>query len=217
MSNLIKNQRASKAATMVNEIKKQISLSDRVAKAMMAVEREHFVPRGMIMSAYRLDALPLNSKQFISSPLTVAKMTTYLMAEGCDSILEIGCGSGYQAAVLSKLARRVLSIERIEKLLKEAKENFKKAEIFNILTKLDDGQNGWAEYAPFDRIIFSATAQKIPIELLDQLEVGGVMVFPLLHENKQFITRIIKTESGYKKEELEECEFVPVLSGIDKS
>ena len=162
---------------MVNEIKKHIDLSDKIAKAMASVDREIFVPKGMMMAAYRLDALPIRGKQFISSPLTVAKMTKYLEPEGADTILEIGCGSGYQAAVLSKIVRRVLSVERIEKLLKEARASFKAAGIINVMTKLDDGQSGWAEYAPFDRILFSASASEIPVNLISQLDEGGIMVF----------------------------------------
>lgn len=216
MNNLMKRQKITKAHVMVNEIRKHVELSDKIAKAMGEVDRELFVPKGMLMSAYRLDALPIRGKQFISSPLTVAKMTKYLEPEGADTILEIGCGSGYQAAVLSKIVRRVLSIERIEKLLKEAKASFKAAGIINVMTKLDDGQAGWAEYAPFDRILFSASAKEIPLNLVEQLEDGGIMVLPLERGPRQVITKVVRRGSGYTTESLESCEFVPVLSGIDK-
>lgn len=217
MNNILKRQKMTKAHVMVNEIRKHLELSDRIAKAMETVDRELFVPKGMMMAAYRLDALPIKGKQFISSPLTVAKMTKYLQPEGADTILEIGCGSGYQAAVLSRIARRVLSIERIEKLLKEAKESFKKAGIINVLTKLDDGQTGWREHAPFDRILFSASAKEIPVGLISQLEEGGIMVLPLEKAGRQVITKIVRRGDGYTQESLEACEFVPVLSGIDKN
>lgn len=216
MSNLIKRQKLTKAHVMVNEIRKHMELSDKIAKAMGEVDRELFVPKGMLMAAYRLDALPIRGKQFISSPLTVAKMTKYLEPEGADTILEIGCGSGYQAAVLSKIVRRVLSIERIEKLLNEAKASFKAAGIINVLTKLDDGQTGWSEYAPFDRILFSASAKKIPLNLVEQLEEGGIMVLPLERGHRQVITKVVRRGKSYTTETLEACEFVPVLSGIDK-
>ena len=218
MSNLLNRSKMTKATAMVREIQKQFPLTEKVAKAMEKVDREIFVPKGMMMAAYRLDALPIRGKQFISSPLTVAKMTTYLQPEGADTILEIGCGSGYQAAVLSKIVRRVLSIERIENLLKEAKQSFKEAGIMNVLTKLDDGQAGWPEHGPFDRILFSASASRVPVELIDQLEEGGIMVFPLQKGAEQVITRITKRSGGgYSTESLERCEFVPVLSGVERA
>ena len=133
---------ALKTANMVLEISKRFPLSPNVEKAFLSVNREIFVPNGFKHLAYALDALPMGASQWISSPLTVAKMTEFLQCEGADSVLEIGCGSGYQAAILSKLIRRVFSIERIEKLLIEAIARIKLCEIYNINTKLDDGQEG---------------------------------------------------------------------------
>jgi protein-L-isoaspartate(D-aspartate) O-methyltransferase len=121
----------------------------------------------------------MQQNQWISSPLTVAKMTQYLEIDGIDSVLEIGCGSGYQAAILSKICRRIFTIERIDSLLKEAKNRFKKAKLNNIFTRFDDGQRGWREYAPYDRILFSATAKKIPKILFEQLADGGILLAPI--------------------------------------
>jgi len=208
-------KRLTKSQAMLEEIKKAIPLNNIVSRAIGEVQREHFVPAGMQMSAYKLDALPISSRQFISSPLTVAKMTHYLMInDKVDSILEIGLGSGYQAAVLSKLARRVVSIERIEKLLFEAKQNLKKENIMNVIVKFDDGINGWQKYAPYDKILFSASLKEHPLHLLDQLEENGVMVFPIGEGKNQTIQRIIKSSTSYKQEILEDCEFVPVIQGI---
>ena len=152
---------------MTDEINKKFVLRPVIKNALIQTNREAFVPLAMRHNAYRLDALPIGAQQYISSPLTVAKMTQYLNPEGCDSVLEIGCGSGYQAAVLSHLFRRVFTIERIESLLLEAKDRFRQLKLGNIHTRTDDGQNGWEQYAPFERILFSASARAIPQKLLD--------------------------------------------------
>lgn len=202
---------------MVLEISKRFSLSPLVEKAFLSVNREIFVPSGFTHLAYTLDALPMGASQWISSPLTVAKMTEYLQCEGADSVLEIGCGSGYQAAILSKLIRRVFSIERIEKLLLEARMRIKKCNISNINTKLDDGQNGWNTYAPYDRILFSASIKEIPQSLVAQLGEDGILIAPIERGNAQIITRFIKHNGILnQREELEHCVFVPVLNGLDK-
>ncbi len=150
------------------------------------------MPKGFGIHAYKLDALPLAGSQWISSPLTVAKMTEALSSKGADSVLEIGCGSGYQAMILSKLIRRVFAIERIERLVKEAKERFKTLGISNIHIRYDDGQNGWREFAPYDRILFSASAKEIPPKLFEQLRDGGILVAPMQKGDKQIITKFIK-------------------------
>lgn len=206
-----------KTAKMVLEISKRFRLSPAVEKAFLSINREVFVPNGFAHLAYTLDALPMGAGQWISSPLTVAKMTEYLQCEGADSVLEIGCGSGYQAAILSKLIRRVFSIERIEKLLEEARVRIKLCDIANINTKLDDGQKGWSAYAPYDRILFSASIKEIPQSLIAQLSEGGILVAPIEIGNTQVITRFIKRNGILsEKQELEHCVFVPVLNGLDK-
>ena len=140
-------------------------------------------------------------------------MTQYLDPEGADRVLEIGCGSGYQAAVLSHLFRGVFTIERIESLMLEAKERFRKLGIMNVHTRTDDGQNGWIQYAPFERILFSASATQIPPRLIEQLAEGGIMVAPMQRGSKQIITRYRKRQGRLLEEALEECIFVPVLNG----
>lgn len=207
---------ATKTAKLAEECHKKFSLSQSVKDAIAKTNREEFVPAGFRHNAYKLDALPLGSAQWISSPLTVAKMTEYLVPKGADRVLEIGCGSGYQAAVLSHLFRGVFTIERIEPLILEAKLKFRKLGLGNIHTKLDDGQNGWAQYAPYDRILFSATAKQIPAKLFEQLRDGGILVAPMQVGAKQIITRFKKIGGSISKEELEACDFVPVLDGIQK-
>jgi len=207
---------ATRTARMADEIEKIFSLSPEVKEAIANTNREAFVSTGFKHSAYKLDALPIGEAQFISSPLTVAKMTEYLFPRGADRVLEIGCGSGYQAAVLAHLFRGVFSIERIEPLIIQAKKRFKNLGINNIHTRTDDGQNGWVSYAPYDRILFSATAKEIPQKLFDQLADGGILVAPMEKGDKQVITRFIKNGTSIEEEELEDCDFVPVLDGIQK-
>lgn len=207
---------ATKTAKLADECHKKFSLSESVKNAIAKTSREEFVPAGFRHNAYKLDALPMGSSQWISSPLTVAKMTEYLEPKGADRVLEIGCGSGYQAAVLSHLFRGVFTIERIEPLILEAKVRFRKLGFTNIHTRLDDGQNGWAQYAPYDRILFSATAKEIPSKIFEQLCEGGVLIAPMQAGSKQIITRFKKTGGSIQKEELEECDFVPILNGIQK-
>ena len=201
---------------MADEIEKIFPLSLEVKEAIAKTNREAFVAIGFKHSAYKLDALPIGAAQFISSPLTVAKMTEYLFPRGADRVLEVGCGSGYQAAVLAQLFRGVFTIERIEPLMLKAKKRFKNLGIHNIHTRTDDGQNGWVSYAPYDRILFSATAKEIPQKLFEQLADGGILVAPVEKNGKQVITRFIKNGDLIEEEELEDCDFVPVLDGVQK-
>ncbi|HJE66157.1 protein-L-isoaspartate(D-aspartate) O-methyltransferase [Campylobacter avium] len=196
---------------MADEIAANTPINEALHKAFCSIPREIFSP--LKAHAYSLNAMPMLSKQWISSPLTVAKMTMALKFEGADSVLEIGCGSGYQAAILSKVIRRVFSIERIEKLVDEASEIFKQLSLHNIFVMHADGQLGWEKYAPFDRILFSAYLEKEPKELFSQLNDGGILVAPILKDKKQFIVRFSKQDNFIKKEVLDECLFVPVLDG----
>ena len=207
---------ATKTARMADEIEKIFPISPEVKEAIAKTNRELFVSTGFKHSAYKLDALPIGASQYISSPLTVAKMTEYLFPRGADRVLEVGCGSGYQAAVLSKLFRGVFTIERIEPLMLEAKQRFRSLNINNIHTRTDDGQNGWIQYAPYDRILFSATAKEIPAKLFEQLSDDGILVAPVEKDGKQIITRFIKNGNNIEAEELEDCDFVPVLDGVQR-
>lgn len=207
---------ATKTTRLADECHQKFSLSDEVKHAIANTNREKFVPTGFKHNAYKLDALPMGSAQWISSPLTVAKMTQYLEPRGADRVLEIGCGSGYQAAVLSHLFRGVFTIERIESLMIEAKSRFRELKINNIHTRTDDGQNGWIQYAPYDRILFSASTKKIPQKIFDQLADGGILVAPMEVSNKQVITSFKKNGSSILSTELEDCDFVPVLDGVQK-
>ncbi|WP_104726264.1 protein-L-isoaspartate(D-aspartate) O-methyltransferase [Helicobacter felis] len=202
-------------AHMCADIAKHFPLEAPIKEAICAIPRAEFVPSKQL--AYTLDALPMGADQFISSPLTVAKMTQFLQPYQVDSVLEIGCGSGYQAMVLSKLFRRVFTIERIEKLLLEAKERFRKLKVTNIHTKLGDGQQGWEQYAPYDRILLSACIPAIPQALGAQLEEGGLLVAPIGNEQSQQITRFVKKNGVLIVESvLDQCLFVPIVSGVER-
>ncbi len=202
---------------LVEEMEKHFTLQEHVKQAFLAVDREAFVPTQFKHLSYHLDALPMAASQWISSPLTVAKMTQHLELEGIDSVLEIGCGSGYQAAILSKICRRVFTIERIDELLKEAKGRFALLEMHNIITRFDDGQRGWKQYAPFERILFSATAKEIPEVLFEQLAEGGILLAPVeVTDGYHVITRYYKKNGRITSEAIEQCLFVPILDGTQK-
>jgi len=209
--------KARQRQNLVAEIEKHFALDPHVKEAFLAVDREIFVPNEFRHLSYQLEALPLAASQWISSPLTVAKMTQHLELDGVDSVLEVGCGSGYQAAILSKICRRVFTIERIDELLKEAKNRFSKHEMYNIFTRFDDGQRGWKQYAPFERILFSATAKEIPEVLFEQLAEGGILIAPI-EQSKDYhlITRFYKRNGRITSETIEQCLFVPVLDGTQK-
>jgi len=208
---------ATKTAKLAEECDRRFGgLSPEVKDAIAKTDREAFVPSGFRHNAYKIDALPIGADQYISSPLTVAKMTEYLFPRGADRVLEVGCGSGYQAAVLSHLFRGVFTIERIEPLILEAKKRFRELGINNVHTRTDDGQKGWIQYAPYDRILFSATAKSIPPKLFEQLADGGILVAPIEKDGKQVITRFMKEGDKIIEEELEDCDFVPILDGLQK-
>ena len=190
-----------------------VPLGPKEYKAFCEIDRKYFVPFGFERKAYEITALPLADDSTISSPLTIAKMTYYLDLDNVDSVLEIGCGSGYQAAILSKIVRRVFTIDRICRLVEVAKERFKKLNLYNINVKCDDGRFGWRAYAPFDRILLSAYIEDMEKDLLEQVKDDGFILAPVKIGNEQVITRFYKNG---KKETLEACEFVPVKKGVVK-
>jgi len=199
---------------MVEKLDKLFKLDENIKQAFLKVDRKNFVPSGLNFKAYTIDSLPLANDSTISSPLTVAKMTTYLKIDkNVDSILEIGCGSGYQSAILSKLIRRVFAIERIGNLVKETKERFKNLKIYNVNLKHDDGQVGWRNFAPFDRILFSATTTQIPQTLFAQLKDGGILIAPILKDKKEIIIEFKKQNGTIIQKEIEEAKFVPIKEG----
>jgi protein-L-isoaspartate(D-aspartate) O-methyltransferase len=205
-----------KLQKMIEEIEKNFQLDSHVKDAFLKVDREAFVPSGFKHLAYQLDALPMSARQWISSPLTVAKMTQHLELKNVDTVLEVGCGSGYQATILSQICRRVFTIERIDALIKEARVRFGDLGINNIFTRFDDGQRGWKAHAPYERILFSATAKEVPQILFDQLADGGILVAPVQEGPMEIITRFYKRKGHISSEAIEQCRFVPVLDGTQR-
>ena len=186
----------------------------RVLAALELIPREAFVLPHFHDQAYEDQALPIAQGQTISQPQIVALMTEALQVEKSHKVLEIGTGSGYQAAVLARLARRVYTIERFASLLKEAEARFHAMRIHNITSKVADGSKGWKEQAPFDRIIVTAAADGVPQALLDQLAEGGIMVVPVGAERgDQVLLRLTKTPDGVQQEVLTEVRFVPLVGG----
>lgn len=187
----------------------------RVLAAIEKVPREAFLPATFHDRAYEDIALPIGHGQTISQPQVVANMTQALEIGPRMKVLEIGTGSGYQAAVLAQLCRRVYSIERHRPLLDMARERLAGLKLRNISTRAGDGMLGWPEVAPFERIIVTAAAgATIPQKLLDQLDVGGIMIIPVgTDKANQFIMKITRDDSGYMAEELWPVRFVPLLPG----
>ena len=184
-----------------------------VLSAIEQVPRELFVPAALRDHAYENASLPIAMEQTISQPYIVARMTAALQLTGRERVLEIGTGSGYQAAILSLLCRRVYSVERLRPLLVEAEAQFRKLRITNITTKVGDGARGWPEGAPFDRIILTCAPASIPEALLNQLKTGGIMVAPEGRDRSQALVKVRRTETGFDKEELLPVKFVPLVEG----
>lgn len=187
----------------------------RVLAALERVPREFFVPEAFQDQAWEDVALPIDQGQTISQPLIVALMTQALDVHDRHRVLEIGTGSGYQAAVLARLCRRLYTIERIKPLLTQAEERFKALKINNITTRLGDGSKGWPETTPFERIMVTAAGgEEAPEALLAQLAPGGVMIIPLGGEyGEQWVYRITRHEDGaIGREPLWPVRFVPLVS-----
>jgi len=184
-----------------------------VLSAMERVPRELFVPTALSQHAYENASLPIALEQTISQPYIVARMTAALELTGRERVLEIGTGSGYQAAILSFLCRRVYSIERLRPLLVEAENRFRKLRITNVTSKFGDGAKGWPEGAPFDRVILTCAPPEVPATLLNQLKTGGIMVAPEGRDRKQSLVVIRRTKEGFERRELLPVRFVPLVEG----
>jgi protein-L-isoaspartate(D-aspartate) O-methyltransferase len=197
---------------------RQAGIADaRVLGAIEKTPRELFVPEPFQDQAYENVALPIGSGQTISQPYIVALMTERLELAGREKVLEIGTGSGYQAAILARLARRVFTVERHRPLVPEAERRFAALRIGNIITRFGDGSKGWPEQAPFDRVILTAAAADVPAVLCDQLGEGGMMVLPVGPEyHDQRLVKVLRTESGFATEELGWVRFVPLVGGLPR-
>ena len=189
---------------------------ERVLTAIMQVPRHEFVDEALSSRAYEDTALPISKGQTISQPWIVARMTEALLDGGSPAkVLEIGTGSGYQAAVLAHLVPQVFSVERIKELSRTARRRFHSLGLHNVHLRHADGHLGWPSQAPFDGIIVTAAAATLPLQLLEQLKPGGHLVLPLESGGQQRLLALRKTEEGYEETDLGGVMFVPMLSGLE--
>jgi protein-L-isoaspartate(D-aspartate) O-methyltransferase len=198
---------------MVARLREHYGIRDaRVLEAMRTVPRHAFVPQALQSRAYGDHALPISANQTISQPFIVARMTELLEIDKDSRVLEIGAGSGYQTAVLAKIAGQVYAIERIGDLAREAQARIRHLGIYNATVKCFDGTLGWAAHGPYDAILVAAGGPVVPEPLVAQLKVGGRLIVPVGESREaQRLIRVIKTESGYREEDHGGCAFVPLI------
>ena len=198
---------------MVERLRDHYHIRDpRALDAMRAVPRHLFVPEALQGRAYGDHALPIAANQTISQPYIVARMTELLEVDRDSRVLEIGAGSGYQTAVLARVAGQVYAIERIAELAREAQARIRSLGIYNATVKCFDGTLGWSAHGPYDAILVAAGGPEVPEPLLAQLKVGGRLVLPVgaTRESQQLI-RVVRKEEGYETEEHGPCAFVPLI------
>lgn len=194
-----------------NQIERRGIKNRRVLSALREVQRHQFVPAELHTLAYMDQPLPIGEEQTISQPYIVALMTELLELRPEDKVLEIGTGSGYQAAVLSKMAKEVYTIEIIPDLAKKAEKRLRELGYQNVFVKTGDGSLGWPEHAPFDAIIVTAAPDDIPKPLIDQLKIDGRLVIPIGNDPSQMLYLAEKTERGLIKKEIVPVRFVPMV------
>lgn len=190
---------------------------NRVLAAMEKINRGPFVRGLFAQRAYEDMPLPIACGQTISQPSVVGLMTQALQVHPRDKVLEVGTGSGYQAAILSQLARRVYTVDRYRRLVREARALFDEMELTNITALLGDGSFGLPDQAPFDRILVTAAAEDPPGPLLAQLKIGGIMVVPVgQSDTVQSLIRVVRHENGFDYDELRPVRFVPLVEGLGR-
>lgn len=200
---------------LIMELRRSGIVDTGVLAAIERIPREAFVPEPFQDQSYENRTLPIGQGQTLSQPGVVALMSQAVMPDRSHKILEVGTGSGYQASVLSRLFRRVYTIERYRELLTEAEKRFETLRISNITAKVGDGYRGWPEQAPFQRIIVTAAAGEVPGGLVDQLGEGGVMVIPLARPGReQEVVRLTREPNGLREEHLTTVRFVPMVHGM---
>jgi len=200
---------------LVKTLRQEGIRDERVLKAITQVPRHKFVDEALSSRAYENTALPIGQRQTISQPWIVARMTEAILDGGQpEKVLEVGTGSGYQAAILSHLVPMVFTVERIEELLKLARRRFHNLRLNNIYVRYADGHLGWPGQAPFDGIMVTAVAHSVPQELFEQLRIGGLLVIPVERDGQQRLITVRRTEDGPEETDLGAVVFVPLLSGL---
>ncbi|ULX56303.1 protein-L-isoaspartate(D-aspartate) O-methyltransferase [Ectothiorhodosinus mongolicus] len=199
---------------MVRQLKDMGIHDARVLEVMRTTPRHLFVEEGLAHRAYDNTPLPIGYEQTISQPYIVARMTEACLQRGQpQKVLEIGTGSGYQAAVLAQLVPRVVSLERIRPLQRQAREVLNVLKLDNVSLRHVDGFGGWPEDAPYDVILLTAAPVEVPAALLDQLTLGGQLLAPVGAAGRQNLIRLVKTDQGFEKQDLGAVSFVPLLPG----
>ena len=199
---------------LVQRLRESGITDPRILDLIRNTPRHVFVDEALATRAYEDTALPIGQGQTISQPYVVARMTAALIPEGKpDRVLEIGCGCGYQTAILAQLAKKVFTVEIIEDLLDRARQRFRKLGLRNIRTKLADGNLGWEQHAPYDAIIVTAAPVEIPQSLVDQLKDGGRMVIPVGNQGTQELLLGIKESNKLVTSRLDMVSFVPLVRG----
>ncbi len=197
---------------MVEEQLKARGIHDaHVLRIMAAIPRHLFIDPALDARAYSDHALPIGEEQTISQPFMVALMTQALDLTGDEKILEIGTGSGYQTAILAELGDRVFTIERIASIATSARERLTGMGYHNIVFRSADGSLGWKEMGPFDRVVITAGAPRIPAFVGQQLRVGGIAILPVGTDQEQALVKLVKTEKGLERSVLSGCTFVPLI------
>ena len=197
---------------MVRELVARGIKDPKVLSAMSAIPREKFVEEALRTKAYDDAALPIGEQQTISQPYIVARMCELALPAGSGRVLEIGSGSGYHTAVLSKLFEQVYSVEKIAAFSKRARERVRALGIENVHFKIFDGGYGWSEFAPYRAVVVTAAAPDVPQPLIEQLEDGGRLVLPIAGTGPdQALVRVVKDAEGLKREEHGSCRFVPLV------
>ncbi len=198
---------------LVARLREEGIRDNRVLDAIASTPRHLFIDEALASRAYEDTALPIGHSQTISQPYIVARMTELVLEVKPFVVLEVGTGSGYQAAILAALVDKVFSTERIEPLATQARQRFRQLGYRNIRVQHSDGSWGWPQFGPFDAIIVTAGAADIPEALLEQLKVGGRLVMPLGGRERQTLITVTRTESVYEREDFEPVVFVPLLGG----
>jgi len=199
---------------LIEQIREMGVTNEAVLRVMQSIPRHIFVDEALASRAYENTALPIGHGQTISQPYIVGLMTQALFDRPRAKILEIGTGCGYQTAALAPLCEKVVSIERIVKLHRQARDRLYDLGVRNVVFRHGDGFDGSLDYAPFDGILAAAVSEDVPNELIDQLAIGGRLIMPVGRDDSQALTVIDKTESGLVSQEIEAVRFVPRLAGL---
>ena len=198
---------------LVQRLRSKGIKNNAVLEAIGSTPRHLFVDEALASRAYEDTALPIGHGQTISQPYIVARMTELLLEVKPDKVLEVGTGSGYQAAILSRLVDKIYTTERIETLATQSRQRFRRLNYRNVRVQHSDGSWGWPQFGPFDAIIVTAGAADIPKPLLEQLAIGGRLVMPLGDRVRQILVSVTRTPTVYERVDLEPVVFVPLIGG----